>query len=89
QISTCVGLQALAKANMKFSLGLRYTGLSLTVCGRSEMILSLGVGNLHKGERYANMDYVFGSSLQFFMVGLILISYDICCQWFINLHKQM
>lgn len=51
QISTCVGFQALAKANTKFSKGLRYTGLSLVACGRSEMIMPVGVGNLQKGER--------------------------------------
>lgn len=51
QISTCVGFQALAKANTKFSKGLRYTGVSLVACGRSEMIMPAAVGNLHKGER--------------------------------------
>ena len=49
----CVGLQALAKANTKFSVGLRYTGVNMAVCGRSEMIFPNGVGNLQKGERSA------------------------------------
>src|SRR6188768_1434978 len=53
QISTCVGFQALSKANTKNSRGQRYTGVGATVCGRSEMIMPLGVGNLHKGERYS------------------------------------
>ncbi|SJL15740.1 uncharacterized protein ARMOST_19245 [Armillaria ostoyae] len=46
--------------------------------------------NLHKGERYAPMDYVFGSTLMTF-TGLlqVIISYDIACQWFINLSKRM
>ncbi|KAF9470843.1 hypothetical protein BDN70DRAFT_901798 [Pholiota conissans] len=88
-ISTCVGFQALAKKNNKFNVGLRYTGANITVCGRSEMILPLGVGNLQKGERYTNMDYIFGSTLQFVMVNLVLISYDIMCQWFINLFKRI
>ncbi|KAF9472822.1 hypothetical protein BDN70DRAFT_818093, partial [Pholiota conissans] len=88
-ISTCVGFQALAKSNNKFSVGLRYTGSSVTVCGRSEMIFPLGVGNLQKGERYSNMDYVFGSALQFVLVNTVLISYDIMCQWFINLFKRI
>jgi hypothetical protein len=51
QISTCVGLQALAKASTKFSRGLRHTGVGGVFCGRSEMFLPLGVGNLQKGER--------------------------------------
>uniref|UniRef100_A0A8H7XN35 CxC2-like cysteine cluster KDZ transposase-associated domain-containing protein n=2 Tax=Psilocybe cubensis TaxID=181762 RepID=A0A8H7XN35_PSICU len=86
-ISTCVGFQALAKANTKFSIGLRYTGLGLTVCGRSEMIMR--VGNLHKGERYANMDYIFASILRTLAVQFVLASYDIACQWFINLLRRI
>lgn len=38
---------------------------------------------------YANMDYIFGSVLQFCYVSWILVSYDICCQWFVNLFKRM
>ncbi|PPQ89278.1 hypothetical protein CVT25_001361 [Psilocybe cyanescens] len=89
KISTCVGFQALAKANTKFLIGLRYTGLGLTVCGCSEMIFPVGVGNLQKGERYANMDYIFGMILQAIAISMVLISYDICCQWFINLFKRI
>ncbi|KAF8956039.1 hypothetical protein BDZ97DRAFT_1764137 [Flammula alnicola] len=35
------------------------------------------------------MDYIFGYVLRFVYTTLILISYDICCQWFINLFKRM
>lgn len=36
------------------------------------------------------MDYTFGSALTpFSLIPLILISYDVCCQWFINLHKRI
>ncbi|KDR83151.1 hypothetical protein GALMADRAFT_134646 [Galerina marginata CBS 339.88] len=88
-IHTCVGLQALAKANTKYSKGLRYTGVGGVVCGRSEMVMPLGVGNLQKGERYPNMDYIFGSVIRLFLlIHLILISYDISCQWIINLLKR-
>lgn len=78
----------------------------MAVCGRSEMIMPLGVGNLQKGERcvrlvypfllltngdlrYANMDYIFGSALRFVFISLLLISYDIACQWFINLYRRI
>ncbi|KAF8870835.1 hypothetical protein CPB84DRAFT_1692745 [Gymnopilus junonius] len=88
-ISTCVGFQALAKANSKFSVGLRYTGVGAVVCGRSEMIFPSGVGNLQKGECYANMDYIFSSVLQYVLVLLVLISYDITCQWFTNLFSRI
>jgi hypothetical protein len=52
QISTCIGFQALVQANTRFSKGLRYTGIGGVFCGRSEMVLPNGVGNLQKGERY-------------------------------------
>lgn len=36
------------------------------------------------------MDYVFGSTLSHFVeVGLIIIGYDIACQWFVNLRKRI
>ena len=105
KISTCVGLQALAKMNTKFSKGLRYTSVGGIMCGRSEMIMPIGVGNLQKGKkydfkkdnqnsidirhRYANMDYLAASVIQLFAVLIILISYDIACQWFVNLYKRM
>ncbi|PPQ76759.1 hypothetical protein CVT24_012280 [Panaeolus cyanescens] len=90
-ISTCVGFQAIAQANNRFSKGLRYTGVGGAFCARSDMVLPLGIGNLHKGERYVNMDYVFASALrQFIKTGIsnVLISYDIACQWFGNLFKR-
>ncbi|KAG6835804.1 hypothetical protein H0H93_014501 [Arthromyces matolae] len=51
-VSTCVGFSALAKANTKFSRGLRYTGVGALTCARSEMFLPCAVGNLQKGENY-------------------------------------
>ena len=39
--------------------------------------------------RYANMDYIFASLLQGFALQLLLISYDITCQWFTNLMRHM
>src|SRR6188768_2347363 len=47
------------------------------------------VSNIGVLSRYSNMDYVFGSSIQQFLVPIILISYDIACQWFINLFKRI
>ncbi|PBK63572.1 hypothetical protein ARMSODRAFT_1023775 [Armillaria solidipes] len=87
-ISTCVGFAALAKADTKFSKGMRYTGVGAVSCVRGEFLMRLV--NLHKGERYAPMDYVFGSALNDY-AGLMyaIISYDIACQWFVNLGKCM
>ncbi|RDB23287.1 hypothetical protein Hypma_009705 [Hypsizygus marmoreus] len=80
-ISTCVGFAAIAGANTRFLRGLRYTGVGGMSCARGEMLLPNGVGNLQKGERYANMDYIFASALRDVVLPLVLISYDIACQW--------
>ncbi|KAF8069293.1 hypothetical protein FPV67DRAFT_1415377 [Lyophyllum atratum] len=88
-ISTCVGFAALSKANTKFSKGLRYTGVAAVSCSRGEMILPCGVGDLIKGERYPNMDFVFASALRFFSFAILLVSYDIACQWIKNFYLRM
>ncbi|KJA18008.1 hypothetical protein HYPSUDRAFT_115767, partial [Hypholoma sublateritium FD-334 SS-4] len=88
-ISTCVGFQALAKATTQNTRGLRYTGVSGAMCGRSEMVLPNSVGNLQRGERYANMDYTFASAIKSTQLMLVAISYDIACQWFINIFSRM
>ncbi|SJK99852.1 uncharacterized protein ARMOST_03163 [Armillaria ostoyae] len=87
-ISTCIGFVALAKADTKFSWGLCFTGVGTVSCAWDEFIMS--VGNLQKGERYASMDFIFASTLQNFVMLLLgVISYDIACQWFVNLYKCM
>ncbi|THU85159.1 hypothetical protein K435DRAFT_869556 [Dendrothele bispora CBS 962.96] len=89
-ISTCVGFAALAKASTRFSRGLRYTGVGGLSCARSEMLMPTGVVNTEKGERYGNMDYCFASGLRVFtFIVALLVSYDIACQWFINLFTRM
>ncbi|KAF8213240.1 hypothetical protein K438DRAFT_1956654 [Mycena galopus ATCC 62051] len=42
-------------------------------------------GDLQKGERYANMDYILLSSLIGVTLLLLVLSYNIACQWKINL----
>ncbi|KAJ7799241.1 hypothetical protein B0H14DRAFT_3092830 [Mycena olivaceomarginata] len=61
EMSTCSGLAALDYANTKFSRGYSTTGVGMVVCARHEFIQPNGVGDLQKGERYANMDYIFAS----------------------------
>ncbi|KAG1844233.1 hypothetical protein F4604DRAFT_1937641 [Suillus subluteus] len=48
-----------------------------------------GVGDLQKGERYANMDFIFFSSIVPLLLLSVVISYDITCQWKLNLMKRM
>ncbi|PPQ97248.1 hypothetical protein CVT26_000741, partial [Gymnopilus dilepis] len=84
------GLQAVEQANTKYNKGLRYTGVTAVSCGRSEMVMPCSVGNLHKGEKYANMDFGFASTLRFFIgLMLIIVSYDAACQWFVKYAKRV
>ncbi|KAJ7839295.1 hypothetical protein B0H13DRAFT_2239609 [Mycena leptocephala] len=90
EMSTCSGLAALDYANTKFSRGYTTTGVGMGVCARHEFIQANGVGDLQKGERYANMDYIFGSILRHHHHKLPkTISYDIICQWWKNLLERM
>ncbi|KAL0573000.1 hypothetical protein V5O48_008967 [Marasmius crinis-equi] len=87
-ISSCVGFAALAQQNTRSSRGLRYTGVGAVVCGRSEMVLANGVCNLEKGERYSNSDFVVAYAMlrmQLELLLILIISYDIACQWFAKL----
>ncbi|KAJ3817326.1 hypothetical protein F5880DRAFT_1493129, partial [Lentinula raphanica] len=90
EMSTCTGLSALDHANTKFSRGYATTGVGLGVCARHEFIQRNGVVDLQKGERYANMDYAFGSFLRHHDPALTkVVSYDIACQWHKNLMRRV
>ncbi|THU98424.1 hypothetical protein K435DRAFT_818886 [Dendrothele bispora CBS 962.96] len=82
EMSTCSGLAALEQANTKNSRGYSSTGVGVGVCARHEIVQANGAVDLQKGERYANMDYVFASLLGHHDHRLTKVqSYDIVCQW--------
>lgn len=84
-ISTCSGFAAIFLANLKRVLGLRTTGVAAVCCSRHNMIRPNGVGDLQKGERFANMTYVLASSLKSAGVQEVLHSYDVACIFSVNL----
>ncbi|KAG2028860.1 hypothetical protein BDR03DRAFT_1019255 [Suillus americanus] len=53
------------------------------------MKLPNGVGDLQKGERYTNMDFLFFLTLCGCGIDTLNISYDIACQWHKNLWERM
>ncbi|KAJ7823928.1 hypothetical protein B0H13DRAFT_2375773 [Mycena leptocephala] len=90
EISTCSGLAALDYANTKFSRGYSTTGVGMAVCARHEFIQPNGVGDLQKGERFANMDYIVASLLRHHDPLLRkVLSYDIVCQWWKKLMERL
>ncbi|KAJ7470638.1 hypothetical protein FB451DRAFT_1400216 [Mycena latifolia] len=90
EMNTCSGLAALDYANTKFSRGYSTTGVAMGVCARHEFVQPNGVGDLQRGERFANMDYVFASILKHKHEKLFkFISYDIICIWSKHLFDRL
>ncbi|KAJ7026230.1 hypothetical protein C8F04DRAFT_1268406 [Mycena alexandri] len=90
EMSTCSGLAALDYANTKFSRGYSTTGVGMGVCARHEFVQPTGVGDLQKGERYSNMDWIFGAIMRWKNARQPkVISYDIICQWFVKLFERL
>ncbi|KAG1719439.1 uncharacterized protein EDB91DRAFT_1240601 [Suillus paluster] len=84
--SNCVSHNAVNLADTKSSRGLAATGVGTVDCARHNMKLANGVGDLQKGEKYLNMDYlVFSALARFSTLSTINFSYDIACQW----HKKL
>ncbi|KAK7437564.1 hypothetical protein VKT23_018462 [Stygiomarasmius scandens] len=88
-ISNCSGFAALFLANLKNVRGLRVSGVGGVCCGRHRVWRGNGLGDLQKGERYSNMDFMFWSSIQGEEYLCIVISYDISCQWSRNFWSRM
>ncbi|KAJ7024364.1 hypothetical protein C8F04DRAFT_969055 [Mycena alexandri] len=87
-ISTCIAFAALLQKDTRLTTGLRTSGVGGCVCARHECVRPNGMGDLQKGERYANMDYIVMSCLAGFALMMLTISYDIACQWKKNLKPR-
>ncbi|KAF9030409.1 hypothetical protein BJ165DRAFT_1535713 [Panaeolus papilionaceus] len=90
QVSTCESEHdAIVKASTSRSPGYSILGKGLALCTCHLLVQKNGVGDLQKGERYCNMDYIVFSALCSVQVPQIFITYDIACQWLKNLNKRM
>ncbi|KAG1870583.1 hypothetical protein DFJ58DRAFT_852169 [Suillus subalutaceus] len=87
--STCSSHNAVNMADTKVSHGLAATGVGTVDCARHNMKLPNGVGDLQKGERYMNMDFLFFSTLRGRCIDTLNVSYNIACQWHKNLWQRM
>ncbi|KAF8056174.1 hypothetical protein FPV67DRAFT_1432087 [Lyophyllum atratum] len=86
--SDCVDHDAVNKPDRE-ARGLAASGAGTIDCSRHDFKRPLGVGDLQKGERYLNMDYMFLQSVRDTGVQMIVVSYDIVCQWHKNLRERM
>ncbi|CAK5267983.1 unnamed protein product [Mycena citricolor] len=87
--STCIAFAALLQKDTRLTTGLRVLGVGGCVCARHEILRPNGLGDLQKGERYANMDYIVFSALIGFTLWWLTLSYDIGCQWNVKLRDRM
>ncbi|OBZ73874.1 hypothetical protein A0H81_05915 [Grifola frondosa] len=78
---TCNNHDALKLAHMKGSHGTAASGVGCVECTRHDMKRPCSVSDLQKGERYINMDYLFFSSMGHHSSDMVVISYNIACQW--------
>ncbi|TDL13652.1 hypothetical protein BD410DRAFT_817279 [Rickenella mellea] len=89
EMSSCSGFAAVADANTRSAKGLSSTGVGALVCARHGLMRPTSACDLQKGEKYANMDYIFWSALHGSRPHRIVISYDIACQWSVNLWSRV
>ncbi|KAJ7023232.1 hypothetical protein C8F04DRAFT_1193688 [Mycena alexandri] len=87
-LSTCIAFAALLQKDTRITTGPRSSGVGGCVCARHECVRPTGMGDLQKGERYFNMDYIVASALFGFSLMLLTISYNIACQWKKNLPER-
>ncbi|KAJ7761124.1 hypothetical protein B0H16DRAFT_1312626, partial [Mycena metata] len=88
-VSTCIAFTALMQKDTRMTTGLRCSGVGGVVCARHELVRPQGVGDLQKGERYSNMDYIVLCAVLGIMAMYLVISYDIACQWRIHFEERM
>ncbi|KAJ7078755.1 hypothetical protein C8R43DRAFT_1092902 [Mycena crocata] len=65
------------------------SGIGAVDCARHNMKRPLVVGDLQLGERYINMDFRFFHSVADTGLMRFFVSYDIACQWHVNIWKRM
>ncbi|KAJ7188428.1 hypothetical protein C8R46DRAFT_1205581 [Mycena filopes] len=88
-ISSCIAFAALLQKDTRATAGLRCTGVGGCVCVRHECVRPNGIGDLQKGERYVNMDWILLCALLGFCLMWLTLSYDIACQWKKRLSERM
>ncbi|KAG9311838.1 hypothetical protein JVU11DRAFT_8087 [Chiua virens] len=88
--SSCSSHSAVNTADTKSTTGLAATGVGTIDCAQHGFKLPCDVGDLQKGEKYINMDYLVFSVLCIFAPLLMFkISYNIACQWYKHLWSRM
>ncbi|KAJ6452171.1 hypothetical protein C8R47DRAFT_1083819 [Mycena vitilis] len=86
--SHCVAHDAVDKPDRE-SRGTASSGIGAVDCARHNMKRANAIGDLQLGERYLNMDYIFLGSIASSPLVRLFVSYDIACQWHLNIWTRM
>ncbi|KAM6489975.1 hypothetical protein JOM56_014554 [Amanita muscaria] len=90
EINTCQSEhEAIVRASTRNMPGYAVSGAGLVLCSRHSLVRKNGVGDLQKGERYSNMDYIILSALLGVTLPRVILTYDIACQWSKKFEKRM
>ncbi|KAI0039987.1 hypothetical protein FA95DRAFT_1503469 [Auriscalpium vulgare] len=82
---------AVDHANMPAAKRFAVNGVGAVICARHCFYRKSSVGDLQRGERYCNMDYILLSTIARTAgnVKMLVLSYDIACQFSINFLSRM
>ncbi|TEB28142.1 hypothetical protein FA13DRAFT_1794138 [Coprinellus micaceus] len=90
EINTCDSEHdAVLRAAIRCTPGYAVTGAGLVICSRHCLVRPNGAGDLQRGERYCNMDYIVFSALVGLSLMCIVLTYDIACQWSCKYRSRM
>ncbi|KAL1940996.1 hypothetical protein VTO73DRAFT_7632 [Trametes versicolor] len=79
---------AILKANLRKE-GYVASGIGAVLCARHAFFRPNGCGDLHLGEKFPYMDYFLISTLLGVILFLLVISYDIACQYCRNFERRV
>ncbi|KAF9554491.1 hypothetical protein CPC08DRAFT_737663 [Agrocybe pediades] len=90
ELNTCHSQHdAIVRAATRSSPGYAVSGATLVICSRHCLVRRNGAGDLQKGEKYCNVDFVVLSALIGISLLRVVLTYDIGCQWSKNFRKRM
>ncbi|KAI0712134.1 hypothetical protein C8Q76DRAFT_693826 [Earliella scabrosa] len=84
----CNNHDAVKLATLKGAASLAASGVASVDCARHEMKRPCSTGDLQKGERQVNVDYILYSSLRQNVPSQVLASYDIACHYDRHLNER-
>ncbi|KAF8994209.1 hypothetical protein BDZ89DRAFT_1150195 [Hymenopellis radicata] len=87
EVSNCASFAALMQKNTRFTVGPRWSGILGVICAHHEIML--GLGDLQKGERYKNTDFVLYTVLSRMGLKEVTVTYDIACQYKKHFHERI